>query len=424
MGGLEYKMKIYIKTFGCRVNQVESEALLENCLQKGFTSADDIKQADLCLLNTCAVTHRAERDAKKEIRTILRQNPRAKIIITGCCAKVRKEALEKEFPSLKIILKDDVASFLFGREIDWSVKAHSGKTRAFVKIQDGCNNFCSYCIVPFARPIKTSKPKEIVLEEIQNLIKNGYREIVLSGINIGNYLCPKSGANLAVLLSEICALEGNFRIRFSSIELNTITDDLLEAAQTAGKKFCPYLHIPLQSGSSKVLKEMNRKYDAPQYIKRLKEIKDSIKEIAFFTDVIAGFPTETEQDFKQTLALIEQVKFAGLHVFSYSKREGTSAALMKQLPSSVIKERSIILHSLDKKLRQDFALSLKGQKQDFLAEEYVPSKKVLSGVLANFARAEIACLEQQKTPCGVFEVEITDAKDGVCLAKRTAGRVC
>ncbi len=405
-------MKIFIKTYGCRVNQVESEALLEEFLAQGHEITQDYKNANLCFINTCSVTANADKEAEKFIRTLLKQNPAAQIIVSGCFARVKKDYLLQKYPTLKIYFKEDLSKALFNKEIDWSVKEHSGHSRAFIKIQDGCDCFCSYCIVPYTRPIKTSKPKEIVLSEIKNLLANNYSEIVLTGINIGNYSCPKTKANLADLCAEIFALPGNFRVRFSSIEINTISDDLIDVLSKAGEKFCSYLHLPLQSGSSKVLKDMRRHYTAEEFLARLNYIRTKIKDLFVYTDIIAGFPTETEQDFKQSAEFLKQAKFAGLHVFSYSARQGTPAAQMAQLNPNIIKERSLILHKLDKELRATAAATLKGQILQVIGEDFQDS--YLRATASNFQRVLI---KTDKKPQGLFNVkaERTVGEDVFCV---------
>ena len=399
-------MKIFIKTYGCRVNQVESEAVLEEFLAQGHTITQDFKNANLCFINTCSVTSNADKEAEKFIRTLLKQNPSAQIIVSGCFARVKKDYLLQKYPTIKIYFKEDLSKALFNKEIDWSVKEHSGHSRAFIKIQDGCDCFCSYCIVPYTRPIKTSKPKEIVLSEIKKLIANNYSEIVLTGINIGNYSCPKTKANLADLCSEIFALEGSFRVRFSSIEINTISDDLIDVLSKAGQKFCSYLHLPLQSGSTKVLKDMRRHYTAEEFFERLNYIRTKIKDLFVYTDIIAGFPTETEEDFKESAEFLKKAKFAGLHVFSYSAREGTPAAKMAQLSPNTIKERSLILHKLDKELRANAAASLKGQILQVIGEDF--QDPYLRATASNFQRVLI---KTDKKPQGLFNVLVEEIKD-------------
>lgn len=398
-------MKIFIKTYGCRVNQVESEAVLEQFLAQGSEITQDYKNANLCFINTCSVTANADKEAEKFIRTLLKQNPSAQIVVSGCFARVKKDYLLQKYPTLKIYFKEDLSKALFDKEIDWSVKEHSGHSRAFIKIQDGCDCFCSYCIVPYTRPIKTSKPKEIVLKEIKDLIANGYSEIVLTGINIGNYSCPKTKASLADLCKEIFALPGSFRVRFSSIEINTISDELIEVLSKAGEKFCSYLHLPLQSGSTKVLKEMRRHYTAEEFLERLNYIRTKIKDLFVYTDIIAGFPTETEENFKESFDFLKKAKFAGLHVFSYSAREGTPAAQMVQLNPNIIKERSLILHKLDKELRAQAAENLKGKTLEVIGEDF--EKEYLRATASNFQRVLI---KTSQKPQGLFKVLVQEIK--------------
>lgn len=407
-------MKIFIKTFGCRVNQVESEAILEQLRAQNHTIITDFKEADLCILNTCTVTANADKDVEKEMRRITKNNPSARLIVTGCYAMAHKDKIALNFPAAKTVFKADISKELFGYEIDWTVKNHEGHSRAFVKIQDGCDCFCSYCIVPYTRPVKLSKPKEIVLKEISDLVANGYREIVLTGINIGNYLCPKTGADLSKLLPEVLALPGGFRVRFSSIELNTVSDNLIDAMSAGGDKFCNYLHIPLQSGSDAVLKHMRRHYNTDEYFKRVEYIKSRIQDISVFCDIITGYPTETQEDFDTSLAFLDRVGFAGLHVFSYSVRPGTPAGELKQLPPGEIKRRSDILRLKDKSLRASKASDMVGTNQQFLAEEFSAEAKVLSGVSANFQRIII--------PGGVYRrglqaIKVLSAEGELCIGE-------
>ncbi|MDR0953402.1 MAG: tRNA (N(6)-L-threonylcarbamoyladenosine(37)-C(2))-methylthiotransferase MtaB [Elusimicrobiota bacterium] len=407
-------MKIFIKTFGCRVNQVESQAILEGLEAQNHAITANLKEADLCLLNTCSVTHKADRDVEREIRRIIKENPKAKLIISGCYAMSHKEEISQKFPTATTVFKADLDKYLFEREIDWSITRHQGHSRAFVKIQDGCDNFCAYCIVPYTRPNKTSKPMQTVVEEVKNLVASGQSEIVLTGINIGNYHCPETGADLAALLPKLFAIEGNFRLRFSSIEANTITPALIEAAASAKDKFCNYFHIPLQSGSDAVLKAMGRHYTTAKYLAKLAEIRAKIKGVSIYCDIIAGYPTETEEDFKNSIDFVKQAGFAGLHVFSYSARKGTPASALKQLPAAEIKKRAEMLRSLDKELRQKFAKSLINTTQQFLAEEYLQEKNQTSGVLANFQRVIIENAPKKE---GLSQVKITSAKAGICYAK-------
>ena len=407
----------FIKTFGCRVNQVESQALLEDFLRHGFTPAESFETADICLLNTCTVTHQADKDVEKLIRQILRRNPHTRLILTGCYAAAHAEHIQQIFPQAQIVNKYDLGRVLFDEnDICWAVSGHEGHSRAFIKIQDGCDCFCSYCIVPFARPDKRSKPLKDVLAEIKNLVRNGFAEVVLTGINIGNYQCPQTGADLTALCEEIAKLPGEFRIRFSSIELQTVTKGVVAALQKSPARFCDYFHLPLQAGCDSVLKAMNRHYDTAAYRAKVSELRAASPHIGIFADVIAGFPTETEADFEQTVQFIRAVKLAGLHVFSYSPRPGTKAALLPQLPAEEIKRRAEILRVLDKELRTAFAASLVGSKQTVFIEEYKEGQT--RGITSNFQTVLIENAPENLR--GLVRVQLTRAEGPLCFAKQSS----
>ena len=404
----------FIKTFGCRVNQVESQALLEDFLRHGFTPAEQFETADICLLNTCTVTHQADKDVEKLIRQILRRNPQARLVLTGCYAAAHADKIRAQFPQAEIIGKYQLGRLLFSEEdICWTVSGHEGHSRAFIKIQDGCDAFCSYCIVPFARPEKRSKPLVDVLTEIKNLVRNGFAEIVLTGINIGNYKCPLTGADLAVLCEEAAKLDGVFRIRFSSIELQTVTAGVIAALKNHPTRFCNYFHLPLQAGCDSVLKAMNRHYDTATYAARVADLRRSVPGISIFADVIAGFPTETTENFNETVSFIRAQKLAGLHVFSYSPRPGTKAALLPQLPAGEIKRRAEILRALDHQLRTAFAASLVGTEQTVFVEEYKEGKT--RGITGNF---QPVLLESKPPVHGLIRVQITRAEGSLCVGKQ------
>lgn len=408
-------MKFFIKTFGCRVNQVESQAILEQFLNAGAVAAERFEDADVCVLNTCTVTHQADKDVEKQIRQILRRNPSARLVLTGCYAAAHKDRIQAVFPQAEIVGKYDLGKALFETDdICWTVSGHEGHSRAFIKIQDGCDCFCSYCIVPFARNVKRSKPLADVLAEIKTLEQNGFAEIVLTGINIGNYRCPQTGTDLAALCGEIARLPGHFRIRFSSIELQTVTDGVIDAMARHSRRFCNYFHLPLQAGCDKILRDMNRHYDTAAYRARVADLRARVPQIGIFADVIAGYPTETEADFDATYRLIEELGLSGLHVFSYSPRPGTKAAALPQLAPEEIKRRSDKLRELDKKLRADFAASLAGTEQDVFVEEH--KSGVPSGITSNFQHVLIE--NASADVHGLVRVKITRAENSVCYGVR------
>ena len=403
----------FIKTFGCRVNQVESQAILEQFLRSGAVPAEHFETADICVLNTCTVTHQADKDVEKQIRQILRRNPRARLVLTGCYAAAHAAAIRAAFPQAEIVGKYELGKALFNTEdVCWTVSGHEGHSRAFIKIQDGCDCFCSYCIVPYARPDKRSKPLSDVLQEIKTLEGKGFAEIVLTGINIGNYRCPQTGANLAALCENIAALPGRFRIRFSSIELQTVTDGVVRLMSARPDRFCNYFHLPLQAGCDKVLKDMNRHYDTAAYRARVADLRQHVSQIGIFADVIAGYPTETEADFEATVAFIREVNLAGLHVFSYSPRPGTPAAALKQLPSGEIKRRSETLRALDKELRAAFAASLAGTEQEVFVEEH--KNGLPHGITSNF---QPVVLENAAQAHGLVRARITRAEGPLCFVR-------
>lgn len=404
----------FIKTFGCRVNQVESQALWEQFLRAGYVPADSFETADICLLNTCTVTHQADKDVEKQIRQILRRNPRARLVLTGCYAAAHEQMAREKFPQAEIIGKYDLGKALFNvPDVCWTVSGHEGHSRAFIKIQDGCDCFCSYCIVPYARPVKRSKPLADVLGEIQTLEQKGFAEMVLTGINIGNYLCPQTGTDLAGLCAQIAQLPGRFRVRFSSIELQTVTDGLIGQMAARPDRFCNYFHLPLQAGCDKILQDMNRHYDTAAYRARVEELRRRVPQIGIFADVIAGYPTETEADFEATAAFIREVNLAGLHVFSYSPRPGTPAAALTQLPHEEIKRRSDALRALDKELRAAFAASLVGTEQEVFIEEHKSGRP--HGITSNFQQV---VLEGAPAARGLVRAVITRAEGPVCWAQK------
>jgi threonylcarbamoyladenosine tRNA methylthiotransferase MtaB len=410
-------MKLFIKTFGCRVNQIEGQSILEALQKNGYSLADSYENCDVCIVNTCTVTKKADNDVNRLLRLVYRRNPGALVLVCGCLSSTNPDEIKKNHPTAKIIPNKDkknifkyLPSFKTATALDWNVSEFQGRTRAFVKIQDGCNEKCNYCIVSTARPIKQSKPLDETVEEMKRLLKNGYQEIVLCGINIGNYLCPDTKSDLADLLKEIFKLNGDFRIRLSSIEVNNITNRLLSVAKSGGARFCDYFHIPLQSGCNKVLSEMNRKYSTINFKRAMDKIRKTFPNVGIFADVIAGYPTEKKKDFKDTYRFIKENRFAGLHVFSFSPRKGTPAYELKQLPVNEIKERSQKLRDLDKKLREDFAKSLVGSTQNVLIEK---KDKIAKGLSSNFQKVHF---DTDKTE-GFVRVLIKSHKADICIGK-------
>ena len=359
-------MKISYKSFGCRVNQIEVESIIEKFLKNGYEISDE--NPDIFIINSCCVTEKTEKEVLRFIKKTIDKNPNSKIIITGCLATVSKDKIENEFKNITIYSNENknkiVNDFLGINDDYFSVDGFRERTRAFIKVQDGCNLKCSYCIVPLARSIMISKPFENVIFEIKRLVENGYKEIVISGTRLGAYSFDNK--RLKDLLKAIEKLNGNFRVRLSSLEPMEIDNELIDIIKNSDR-FCSYFHIPLQSGSDDVLKAMKRPYTTKNFAQKIEMIRKKINNVGIYSDVIVGYPTETDLDFKKTINFISELKLSGLHVFTYSPRPNTYSFKFKDLNPFIKKERSSLMHKLDKKLRFDFATSMIGKSLDSLS---------------------------------------------------------
>lgn len=335
--------KFKIATLGCRTNQYESEAYASQLRALGYEEAKGDEAAEICIVNTCTVTEGADSSSRHQIRQLHRQHPGAQLVVTGCLAErlpTEMGALEgvtKVVPNLE---KENLLSRLFPHEElpEFKIDHFAAHTRAFVKVQDGCNSFCTYCIIPYVRGRSRSRPLPEILEEIKGLVQNGYKEVVLTGINIGDFVTEK-GERLADLVRAVDAVEGIERIRISSIDPDEVDDVLIEAVM-GGTKTCPSFHIVLQAGSNVTLKRMNRKYTKQVFLETVAKLKKASPHFTFTTDVIVGFPGETDADFQETLDVMQEVQFAKVHMFPYSARERTRAALYpNKVPPQIIAER-------------------------------------------------------------------------------------
>ncbi len=349
-------MKYYISTLGCKVNTYESNVISDLMSNVGYKKTDNPKEAEICIVNTCTVTNTADNKSLKVVRQIHRFNEQAIIVVCGClCQKDITKV--KDIPGVKIIIgnknKTKIVQYLkeyfinkkqiidiydlTNTEFEDMKLNNFEHTRAFVKIQDGCNNFCSYCIIPYTRGNVRSKPKEEVIDEINNLVKNGHKEVVLTGIHTGNYGAEFDNYHLSDLLIDVLKIKGLERLRISSIEITELNDQVLEVLKN-NSILVDHLHIPLQAGSDHVLKLMNRKYDKEYFINKLKQIRSIRPNISITTDIIVGFPGETEEDFIETLMTSKICQFSKIHVFPYSLREGTKAETLPGHVSEVVKK--------------------------------------------------------------------------------------
>ncbi|HNT98234.1 MAG TPA: MiaB/RimO family radical SAM methylthiotransferase [Elusimicrobiales bacterium] len=410
-------MRVYFKTVGCRVNQVESESLRAKFAALGHAAAASPEEADLVVVNTCSVTAKADRDCLAFLKKTAAANPSAAIAVTGCLATLEPAKILAAVPKASVFTnadKEKIPSLVCGAAPDgdfFSVEGFKGRSRAFVKVQEGCDLKCSYCLVNLARNKVSSKPLKAAVAEIKKLVSAGFAEIVLCGTRLGIYRCPETGADLAALVSELFALPGSFRVRFSSIEPGEIGEPLLRALAVPGGRFCDYFHVPLQSGSDAVLRAMGRNYSASAYRGKVELIRSFFPGAGIYADIIAGYPSETEEEFWKSADFVRSCGLSGLHVFSFSARPGTRAAALPPLPPAAVKQRSETLRALDLELRSAFAASMLGRELEVLA---LSSKAGRSRALAsNFLEVDIPA-----APAGrLLRCRVTAARGGGCAGE-------
>ena len=365
-----------IHTLGCKVNQYDSQTLSALLKQQNYIEKD--KNVDLVIVNSCAVTLSAISKSRRVINNLKKENPKAKLVLMGCWPETH--SLADDLADLIVgvgnlnILVNKINN-LFSR-INLKVSklnlVSNDKTRYFIKIQDGCNQFCSYCIIPYSRGRLQSRKESDVIQEIKQAISLGYQEIVLTGIHLGLYGkdLKSAKANLFSLLFKINNLDGNFRIRLSSIEVNEINDDIISLMSENDTKICPHLHISLQSGSDKILKSMNRPYSKQYFRQTVEKLREKIPDIAISTDIIVGFPGESDEDFQETLEFSRQINFSKIHVFSFSAHKKTPAYnLDNKVDFKVIKDRSKKLRNLSSKLEKDYYQKMKNKDLQMIVEK-------------------------------------------------------
>jgi len=383
-----------VHTFGCKANQYDGQLLGEVLARGGFERACDFHGADVVVVNGCCVTSRACAKTRKFIHTVIRHNPNARIVVTGCYARMPRldgEALSSECAIAPRI--EDVARALglpapsFEQD---SIQSFRGRHRAFIKIQEGCNATCAYCIVPRVRGRSRSRPVDTVCREAVGLARSGFSEIVLAGTHVGMYgrdLDKK--VSLAQLARHIRDSGVEARLRLSSVEVNEVTPDLVALINEG--LLCPHLHIPLQSGSVEVLRRMNRPYTPSQFLARLDEIRCTVLEVVITTDVLVGFPGETDEDFAATVALARRARFGKMHIFPFSARDGTEAADMPdKVPAPVIARRKKRLAEVEDELARTVMLTLVGRNAHVLVERIDESTGCGVGTTEHYFKATVA----------------------------------
>ncbi len=377
-------MKFNIITFGCKVNQYESNMMKENMLSSNFFYTEDLSDANIIIVNTCSVTNVADKKCLKMIRRLKREYSNAILVVAGCSSQNKQSVYEsldidilignRDKSIIDKLIKEYIETekkyvkFYNDRNLDFEDMYISdyNHTRAFIKIEDGCDNFCSYCIIPYVRGSVRSKDFDKVIKEAEELAKHGHKEIVLTGIHTGHYL--NNGYDLTDLINELSKIDDIKRIRISSIEITELNDKFLDMLKN-NDKVCDHLHIPLQAGSDEILKRMNRKYDLAYYEEKIKKIRSIRPDISISTDIIVGFPYETEELFLNTLEFSKKIKFSKIHVFPYSVRVGTAAANMEEQVDEVVKKMRVKrLMAVSHMLEVDYFNKFKDKELDILVE--------------------------------------------------------
>lgn len=405
-------MKVAFATLGCRVNHYETEAMAEKFIREGYEVTEFDNFADVYVINTCSVTNMSDKKSRQIISRARRTNESAIIAAVGCYSQVASKEVS-EIEGVDVVLgtrnKGDVVYYvnkardeqkpqlmvgevLKNKEFEeLNIEEYQDKTRAFLKIQDGCNRFCTYCLIPYARGTTCSKEPEKVLEEIKKLAEHGFKEIVLSGIHTASYGVDLEGnITLITLLEEIEKMDGIERVRIGSIEPSFFTDEVIGKMKNM-KKLCPQFHLSLQSGCDETLKRMNRRYTAKEYEDAVNKIRENLNDASITTDVIVGFPGETEEEFNQTYDYLKRIKLTKTHIFKFSPRKGTKAADMSNQLDGIIKEkRSKLLIELNAKNEGNFSKSLIGRTLDVLIEQGVNTKPgIFEGYTRNYVKVEL-----------------------------------
>ena len=422
--------KVAFYTLGCKVNQYETEAMLELFEKEGYEKAETEDYADVYVINTCTVTHMSDRKSRQYIRRMKKKNPDAIIAVVGCYSQVspeeilsidevnlvmgtndRKKIVEevkKIDASRKVSTVDDIMKVKAFEEIE--INKTNGKTRAFMKIQDGCDRYCSYCIIPYARGRVRSRDLESIVKEVENLASNGYKEVVLTGIHVASYGKDIKDSDIKLLdvIKHITDIEGIERIRLSSVEPILFTDEFVEAVSTMDK-VCPHYHLSLQSGCDETLKRMKRRYTTEEYKAIVDRLRAAIPNVSITTDVIVGFPGETNEEFDKTYEFLKDIELTHMHVFKYSPRKGTPAATMEnQVDPSTKHDRSEKLLQLNEENFNKFGQKMLDKEFNVLFEQKVGDNKY-EGLTENYVKVIVESdndISEQ-----ILKVKIKDVKN-------------
>jgi threonylcarbamoyladenosine tRNA methylthiotransferase MtaB len=373
-------------TLGCKVNQYETEFVRQALVGIGYRDAAEGEPADLCLVNTCTVTAEGDAKSRQTIRSLARKNPGARLVVMGCYAARAPEEVAA-IPGVAEVVRDrrelpDLLARQGVVDLPTGISDFPHRQRAYVKVQDGCLLSCSFCIIPSVRPGMSSRPPAHILDEVRRLVDRGYRELVFTGIHLGHYGVdfnrgqPKGDwVRLASLLEQVAALPGDFRVRLSSIEATEVTRELLAVMAAHPERICPHLHVSMQSGSDRVLARMRRRWGARRFLDRCALAKQTLDQPALTTDIIVGFPGETDEEFAETCHTAAEAGFAKIHIFPFSPRRGTPAATMPdQVSAEVRNERVTRLQQLEQQLQAQYFESLWGRSLRVLVESPLPDQ--------------------------------------------------
>lgn len=427
-------MKVRFLTLGCKVNQYETEAMLEALERRGFSPAGEGEPADVVVLNSCTVTAQSDQKARQALRRMKRQDPDAVAVLTGCWPQAFPGEAEKLLEADIVLgnarrgeLADRILEYLDTRQRIVDVAPHlpgeafepmsvgglRGHTRAFIKIEDGCERYCAYCVIPYARGRVRSKPLDDLRAEVEGLARRGYREAVLTGINLSAY-GQDLGLDLCDAVEAACVVEGISRVRLGSLEPERLTPEVIERLR-AQEKLCPQFHLSLQSGCDATLKRMNRHYTGAEYMKIVEDLREAFPGCAITTDVMTGFPGETEEEFAESLEFCQRAGFAKVHVFAYSRRPGTAAdRAPDQVPGAEKERRSRVLSEAMEESRREFMEAMAGRTLEVLFEREV-SPGVWEGLTANYTPVRAAC---PLDPGGeLLPVKIAGVREGYCLGE-------
>ncbi len=394
--------RIAFRTLGCRLNQFETDSLAAQFHRNDYEVVDFEQEADIYIVNTCTVTNQGDAKSRKAIHQAVKKHREPVVIVTGCMVNAQKEKLQQlsgityfvenaQKTSIYQIVDahfrgETVNPEQFGKDLfGFEPADETFHTRSYIKIQDGCDNFCTYCIVPSVRGRAVSRPVHDILDNIREVIDHGFKEVVLTGVNLGRY--DYNGLNFEDLVENITGIPGNFRIRISSIEPEGFSDRLFELFNHP--KMTPHLHLCLQSGSDRILLQMRRFYNIMTYMNMVEKIKSRYHDFNLTTDIIAGFPGETEEDFGETCSIVKEVGFSHIHTFKYSTREGTLAARMEGVISEKEKNRrSKLIRDISVENKRKYRLSLIGKEQTVLVEKVNPKTKLARGYGEHYVPVE------------------------------------